>query len=229
VPSDRVCFGAGFGAFGLIATVMATPPAHAPTRIGFRRATLLALHVGLALLMYYGQLTGVRRFENGRRVLAAASPGDHDVVLLNTPIELLANYVGAEMDRPRHRGPVPRTLHQLYSGGSALTVTRIDARTLDLVAERGWGYTAVERIFCAKHEMPGAGDERHFPSMTVRVMEETADAMPKRVRFIFPTPLEAADRTFLVWKGTRPERFAVPAVGERVEIPGHNALSALEM
>jgi hypothetical protein len=220
LPSDRTTLGASFGAFGWIACALTDGAPGAWARL--RRGLLITAHVVLALLAFQGSLRAIGSFERGRlQIDPFLVPGEH-IMLLRAPTELMGMYaLAARQGLPN----MPASLHTLYTGGAALQVERIDARTLELSAARGWGYTPIERLFCAKHQLPGRGEERRLPSMTVRVLESTAGGAPQRVRFELPEALDA--RRWLIWNDAGVERFALPKIGERVSLPALDVFRAI--
>jgi hypothetical protein len=127
-------------------------------------------------------------------------------------------HVAALMDEEPARSR-PESLHQLYTGASRLAARRIDARTLELVADDGWGNIALERTFSSVATMPRAGSELARESMRVLVRGSTPDGRPKRVQFRFTTPLEAPDRLWLTWQGRKPVKWNPPSIGETITFP----------
>jgi hypothetical protein len=128
-----------------------------------------------------------------------------------------------------HPGSSPATLQQLYAGLSALIVRRIDARTLEVEAEQGWGAAPTEHVFAnQRHLRALAGDGPQLRAMRVRVMATTRDGRPARVRFAFPSALESPERTWLCWTGSHPVPFRLPAIGEDVRLPALSLFSAME-
>ena len=65
--------------------------------------------------------------------------------------------------------------------------------------------------------------------MSVRVLQSTADAMPKVVRFSFASVLEDPMRGWLIWLGRAPERWTPPAIGEHAVIAGAPLLRSLTL
>jgi hypothetical protein len=226
VPQDRVLIGAGFGAFGWIANAIADAESKSGLRHRAVRVLLRTCHVWLAGLLFVPMLAAQYRFELGANALRALVKPDRVVVLLNTPVELLSNYVAGKIDR--EHGERPRAIHQLYAGGSELIIHRIDPRTLEITVPRGWGYVPLERIFCAPEELPRPGDERSVVGMTVRTLESTADGLPKRARFTFEAPLESDAFEWLVWTDAgHPVPWQPPGVGEQARLAPLNLIKAL--
>lgn len=225
IAQDRTLIGTSLGAFGWIALVVDAAATQVTLGARVRRRALLGIHVVLALPMFLMNLGSVRRFENGTQALVSVIQPGRDVVLVNTPVELLSHYTLALLARAP-LVPTP-SLHQLYSGGSELWLVRVDDRTLDVTATDGWGHAPIERIFCAPADMPQQGSERHVRGLVIRVQTTTPDGMPETVRFTFDSALEARERQWLIWEGTTPVAFAPPAVGDRIRLPGLSVVGAL--
>lgn len=224
LAQDRTLMGASFGAFGWLASVLVEVAQRSGLLARIRVGVLVLVHVLLALPMYELSLASVRRFENGAQALVAITKPGREVVLVNTPVELLSNYTIAIHDRA---GRSLRSLHQLYAGGSELWLERVDAHTLDVTATRGWGYVPIERIFCAPADLPKAGSALQVQGMTIRVLGSTEAGAPAHVRFTFATPLEAGERQWLIWRGSQPVPFQPPAPGQRIRLAASPILKAL--
>lgn len=229
VPQDRVLIGSGFGAFGWIAAVLDESGALSDLRHRIARVVLRGCHIWMAAVLFIPMLADQYRFELAADALLAKTRPGRITVLLNTPIELLAMYVGAKAQRatpdPAAR---PVAVHQLYSGASELIAERTSERAIELTATRGWGYVPLERIFCAPEDMPRAGDERRVRGMTIRTLATNPAGMPERVRFTFEEPLESGAIDWLVWTDAgHPVPWQPPGVGQRSRIAPLDLLNAL--
>jgi len=229
IAQDRTLMGASLGAFGWIALAIDRAASHAGLASRLRRGVLLGIHVFLALPMFVMNLGSVLRFENGSQALVSVIEPGRDVVLINSPVELLSDYAFAILGRASRPHAPPLSLHQLYAGGSELWLERVDARTLDVTATRGWGYVPLERIFCAPEDLPRAGTEIGVRNLTIRVLSSTPDGRPERVRFTFPTALESHERQWLMWRGTAPLALQPPRLGERVRVGPLSVVGALPL
>jgi hypothetical protein len=146
---------------------------------------------------------------------------------MNAPVELLHGQVLAVLALPGQRVPRPDELHLLYTGESALIVTRPDARTLEMTASQGWGRVPVERIFSALAELPRRGEERTATGMTARVLASTSDGRPARVRFTFSSALEDPARRFLYWRSRNAHPWKPIAIGDQTVIDSRGVLQGL--
>jgi hypothetical protein len=228
IPQERVTFAATFAAFGLIASLLeATRDSPLRALRWYRRGTL-GIHFGIAPLLFMSGLKLSAPVEHGAQALIDAMPdvAHKHVVLVNEPVELLPMYT-LDMMSDAQGTPRMKSLHALYSGASPLSVERSAPDALEIRSERGWGRLPIERIFCAKRELPKAGSERAFSGLRVSVLETDPDGLPTRVRFRFPTVLESPERVWLVWRGTHPTPWQPPALGERVTLPGQSLFESL--
>src|SRR5690606_30671111 len=75
---------------------------------------------------------------------AAAIAPARRAFLLRAPSDLLMFY-GRALAQLQGR-PFPDEVRYLYAGVAALTVTRIDDRTLELRPQQGWLYAPLDRI-----------------------------------------------------------------------------------
>lgn len=230
MAQDRVLLGASFGGFGLIACSLRELAARSDRYARVGRRSLIAAHLVFAPLMFAPLADTLTALDNASRALADALParGGGDVVVVNLPLELLTMY-GRTIREREHPGSSPATLQQLYAGLSPLIVRRIDARTLELEAERGWGATPTEHVFANERHLHAlAGGGAQLRAMRVQVMATTPDGRPARVRFEFPSALEAPTRTWLCWAVDQPVPFRLPAIGEDVRLPALSLFSAMK-
>ena len=229
-PQERLLLCASLGSCGLVASFIAAAAGHAQRFLRVSGMTMIAFHLVLAPFLFLASLPQARPFENGTRAILAALPATlpTQVILVNTPVELLSMYTWAMLHYAHPNGIPLQSVHQLYSGNSDLLVKRIDPNTLEVRPRNGWGALPVERIFGALYDLPRAGSELDCESIHVSVQENDAEGHPTRVQFRFPTPLESTDRLWLSWRGKKPVPWHPPPLGRELVIPGLNLLSALE-
>jgi hypothetical protein len=228
LPNSRVLLGSSFGALGWIACHIAAGRAADTARGRWGARLMLALHLWIAGLTFGPALGTTQSAAYGTsQIMNAVQPG-RDVVLLQSPVELLSNHVLLALGTRARAAESPRSLHQLYTGTSELWVERIDAQTLEVEAILGWGRIPIERMLCAADRMPRAGSEVRLRTFTARVLESNADGMPQRVRFVFPTPLESPERQWLAWEGNRVVPWTPPREGERMRIAPLSRFEALQ-
>ena len=228
MPQDRLLLAASFGAFGLIACSFEVAREQQGSRARWSRRSFGVLHVALAPLFFLANLNGAGIVENGvQRVLARVPElGGREAVLVNSPTELLNPYA---LSAAHNAGlALPASFHQLYAGSADPIVTRVDARTLEMTVPGGWGgpplaSTVREQI----KGVPTAGDVVDVANLRVHVLAAAENGMPERVRFEFPTALEASNRTWFAWRGTDLEPWTPPALGQSVTLEGIHPFAAL--
>jgi hypothetical protein len=217
-PTSRVLLGPSFGALGWAACSIAAGRGAADRRSRWGARVLLACHLVWAAPLFLAGLGATETFAYGTQSISALIVPGRDVVIVQSPVEMLSNQVLAITSVRARAHAAPHSLHQLYSGASQLWVERIDARTLEIEVERGWGHVVMERVFCAAEDMPVADSERSLGAFTARVLQSNADGMPRRVRFVFPTPLESPQRQWLSWEQNRVVPWIPPRQGQRVSL-----------
>jgi hypothetical protein len=216
LPQDRLLTMASFGGFGIIASLLL---GSRQRNIRAARAVLVTLHLVLAPLLFIPALGQNRLIEQAAHRVASALPREpaRQVVLVNTPVELLTLYAWQQLLN-HSDSKLPDTFAQLYAGGSRLKVRRIDGRTLELLPENGWGRVPIERIFANVADLPGAGSQLQVSNMEVSVTEATSDGRPARVLFRFPKVLEDPSLAFLAWHQSQPVPWQPPAVGQQLTL-----------
>lgn len=217
IPQDRVTLVASLGGFGLLASAFSTlgECSSRLRRVSLR--VLAALHLGLSPLLFLQAVTSMAGIEGASRKLTSALPdhGGGHVVLVHSPLEILTLY--APMIRRRAGGADLASLHQLYAGSADLSVTRVDARTLELRATPGYCNLGIECIFRAKNATVEHEPRRFGPF--VRTVSEARDGRPVAVRFVFDEPLESPCHFWLKWDGSKPVPWLPPEVGASVQLP----------
>jgi hypothetical protein len=228
LPQDRLLIAASFGAFGLLAGFLSLAKIHAQRSVRAARGVLIALHVVVAPLLFPLALQPARPIDNGAKDIATAVQrrAPEQVVLVNLPIELLSLYSWyVLLDQPGTKPPA--SMQQLYAGSSELVIERIDARTLEVRPARGWGERPIERVFGSIPRMPRQGAELTLDRVRLRVQASADDGRPMSVQFRFTTPLESPERLWLAWRGTSPEPWRPPPIGQRVVLPALSMFTSL--
>lgn len=227
-PQDRLLVCASFGAFGWIAIAFAEGDRLGRYARGATRA-LAGLHLGLAPLLFLAMLGQAEPIERSARALSSLlgqETAPREIVVVNLPVEPLLNYARAL--RESAGASLPEQTLLLYAGGSALRVTRVDERTLDLTAEQGFLVSPFERLFTtldpARNTPPRV---RRVGGTRIEVLDLDARSAPRRVRFTFDSALSDPARAFVQWRGQRPERWAPPPIGQSVALAPLSALRSL--
>ena len=143
---------------------------------------------------------------------------DKVVVFANPPTDPLACYVPiirASMGEPR-----PRTIRWLATAASAVTLERLDDRTLRVRPQGGFLPTNAEQILRSSRNPMRVGDEVVLQHMTVRVTAVTDDGTrPAEAIVTFDAPLEDPKFYWMQWLDAGYVPFAPPPIGKTVELP----------
>jgi hypothetical protein len=229
-PQDRLLMLASFGGFGLLSSFISVAEVHPQRLVRSMRHILMGLHIVLAPIWFIPMLAQTLPIEHAAQAITAAVPlrGSKQVIVVSSPLDVLSVHVFTLLASDPARTP-PESLHQLYTGASRLVARRIDARTLELIADDGWGNFTMERTLSTVPNMPQAGSVLPLHGMQVLVVGSTTDGRPQRVQFRFPTLLEAPDRSWLAWHGQKPVTWKPPAIGETIAFPARYMFNALTL
>jgi hypothetical protein len=229
-PQDRLLISASFGAFALIASVIATAATSVSRFARGTRYALIGLHLVLPLVLFVPTLGQGMPIENGARDIAAEvrEHSASQVVFVNLPIELLSLYAWSIVGESSGDA-APKAMQQLYAGWSPMEVARIDTNTLEVTVAQGWGERVAERVFCALEDLPRKDSKRSFESMRAWVVDSDAAGHPVKVQFKFPDALESPGRLWLSWEGTKPVPWKPPAIGQSVSLRPLNMYTSLKM
>jgi hypothetical protein len=148
------------------------------------------------------------------------------IILLNPPVDALAGYIptmraATGRNRPKH-------LRWLATGASQLTVQRVDERTLRVEPADGFLSLASERMQRDPRNVMNVGYTVAYPDLEIKVSRLTNDGRPAEILATFVHPLEDKRFEFLRWspKGFVP--FALPRVGQTVELEAVDLISLFE-
>jgi hypothetical protein len=234
-PNDRLLLFSGLGAFGLVALFLARvgEVASGPARFATRALAVLFVfaHALLAPVLLHLRCMSFQAiytsyFDRADRSLTHYSPED-TLVIVNAPDLLIANYVGCgRMLAGEPPGKHMRLLATAIDGNGG-EMERLDARTVVLTLRDGFVGDAFGQVARGPSVPFHVGDVVNVDGMTAEVEEVTADARPKRVRFRFDRALEDASMKWVTWEGNGFVTAAVPAVGEKVEVPAIDFFGAL--
>lgn len=233
MPQERLLFPVGLGGFGLVAIVLQaafwpeteteteteTKP---PLRLRAVGAFLVFTHLVLAPLTLPPRVLGIQilgaRYDATARSIGGLGEVEGKTVYLVRSADLFTgpllgpHRAGLGLDRPART----RTL---ASGVEAMTVARTGPRTLAITCDAGLLDQPLDRMFRDPEALPFVVGERHdFGDGEVLVEVVTPDGRPTQLRFESRLPLEREDALWMVWTGKGYEPFALPEVGERVEL-----------
>jgi hypothetical protein len=237
-PGDRLLMFAGFGAFGLIGDFL-TAPRELMThgrRVLLRVAAgyFVLLHIAVAPIFFTGRgvQNGVMLHDPIERAAASFPPSSElagkTVVIVNAPDFLTPSY--GLFVRARRGEPLPARMRQLAIAvdGRAM-VRRTGERTIEMTLSKGFFHEAFSLVFRKAVDPPALGDKFEVAGMVATVKAYTSDR--KRVgtmEFAFDAPLDGPSFAWVTWKGSRIERFELPAVGEEVELDVIDFMQAMQ-
>jgi hypothetical protein len=182
----------------------------------------VAVHVVyslIALPFRAGNPIGPRRVEERLYVHTPlpASVREKTLVIVNAPSVPHAGYL---ILRNEASGlPVPRYTRVLAPAMPAVTIRRVDERTLAIRPERGYLRFALDHVFRSERHELALGERVVLTGMTATVTALTPDGLPAEATFQFDVPLESPSLVWLCFRGDSFEPFTPPAVGREVEIP----------
>ena len=217
LPTDRQLLLVGFGVFGFVATLLAEPR-EVPRSCLVRGLAWLWLGVHLVLSPLLvplragasGQIHGLAEAATDAVVPGVATDR---VMLVRVPSDLVMLYGRAS--RELDVRPFPGSLQYLYAGLDALTITRVDAQTLELRSATGWLYAPLDRLYSDPIADPfEVGEQVVREGMVIEILAISGDGAPTRVRVRFDRPLDRL--TWYTWEGRVPRAFGLPVIGESV-------------
>lgn len=235
-PSSRLLFFAGIGLMGIIARVLALWLEQAVWLLkhDFRQQctqivclSFVIIHLILSPLTLFVYTTGLNVAHYLIRYHTSALPYDKDisqktVVLLNPPTELVAGY--ASQVKAAHGEPTPAHVWGLASCMYAFTLTRIDARNIEIEARQGLLNTFTGRLLRGPSHPMYVGQRVVLSGMTVEVLALADDWQPARIRATFGVPLDDPSLLLLYVKDGRLVPYTPPAIGETVSLPSNRSL-----
>jgi hypothetical protein len=229
MPGDRLLTFAGIGAAGLLAQFWAfvfvgkDVPASAWWRVPARGVawSLVVVHAVISpmlLPLRAGNPLGPWWVEQR---LYVRTDGDaplegRTVVVVNAPSPMHANYL--VLRRELEGRSVPRHIRTLAPAMPAVSIRRLDDRTLAIRPRGGYLRFVLDRVFRSERRELALGEQVKLTGMTVTVTALTADGRPDEATFRFDEPLESPSFVWLCFRGDGFEPFTPPAAGQEVEI-----------
>jgi hypothetical protein len=114
--------------------------------------------------------------------------------------------------------PVPRYMRVLAPAVPAVTVRRLDERTLAIRPRKGYLRWVVDQVFRTPRRPLALGEPVRLTGMTVTITELTPDGRPAEATFRFDVPLESPSLVWLGFRNGRFKPFTPPAVGQETAI-----------
>jgi hypothetical protein len=137
------------------------------------------------------------------------------VVILNTPHDLYGLFL--PIVRLAHGQTLAARQYVLYAGVADLTVSAVDAQTLEVASPVGWAPRITAQTF--RTAPFHVGDTVELAQMRATVRAVTDDGRARVVRFSFTKALSDPSFEFLAWGTDGLEPFAIPAPGAQAKVP----------
>jgi hypothetical protein len=149
------------------------------------------------------------------------------VILAAAPSDALAGYI--PLMRASRGQPRPAHLYWLATASTAVTLERLDARTLRVTPEGGFLRYEVDQMVRSPRVRPfAAGDTVPLSGLTIEVEAVTADGRPASALARFDRPLEDPGLVWLRWERNTYVPYRPPAIGARETLPAVDFLKLLE-
>jgi hypothetical protein len=224
LPSDRYAFWIGLGIAGLVAQLLgqSLDPA-SPARVTWVPAAACAFFVVrgvLSPLAFLARESSPGIVEDQLEWAANTVPEGSDlahrtVVILNTPHDLYGLFL--PIVRLAHGQTLAARQYVLYAGVAELTVSAVDAQTLEVASRVGWAPRITAQTF--RTAPFHVGDTVELAQMRATVRAVTDDGRARVVRFSFAKALSDPSLEFLAWGTDGLEPFAIPAPGAEAKVP----------
>lgn len=140
-----------------------------------------------------------------------------DAVFMTAPDYLAVRHV--QLVRRIEGRPLPRRFRALAFHSEPVTVTRTDARTLELEYQGGILQTPFLELFRDRRIPMQAGERVVLEGLVIEVLEVTEDGRVLRARFRFDTDLDAPSFVYYAWRSGHFERVTPPPIGQREVLP----------
>jgi hypothetical protein len=229
-PGDRLLTFAGIGAAGLLAQFWAfvfgksDAPASDWWRVVARGTAWFLLFVHaviapIALPLRAGNPLGPWWVEQRFYVRSdwQAPLAGKTVVVVNAPSPMHANLL--LLRRELEGRSVPLRVRTLAPAIPAVTIRRLDDRTLAIRPKGGYLHFVLDRVFRSERRELALGEQVKLSDMTVTITALCPDGRPEEATFRFDEPLESPSFVWLCYRGGGFASFTPPAVGQQVEIP----------
>jgi len=140
------------------------------------------------------------------------------LVVVNAPDATFIGYVAFVLDV---RGvPSPRALLTLGVGTRPLTLERRDEKTVVLRSSVGLMQPAgTDLLTRGENDPPQVGWKTRVSDIDVEITSVNAAGWPNEAVFTFPGSLEDRRYRWVTWKDQTLKPFAIPRIGERVDLP----------
>lgn len=238
-PADRLLGFVGLGGMGLVAQLLAAAIARRDllgARWPRKAAAMVVVvmmvfvHVVIAppfLVMRSRSMVAINRIldraDDG--IPSDAAIADKTVILTNPPNDAFAGYV--HIMREARRQVRPERLYWLATGTSALTLTRLDDRTLRVAPAGGFLRQEIDQMLRTPRRPFAAGERIELTGLTIEI-ERVEGGRPITALAHFVRPLEDPRFVWRRWDVRTYVPFEPPAVGASVTLPAADLGKMLE-
>ncbi len=237
-PADRLLTFTSIGAMGLVAHLLAAT---------FRERELIGdgrvrrfLVTALALVMVLLHLVLAPPFLvlRSRSMVAVARVLDRaersvpfdtsrTVIIASTPSDALGGYI--PITRHSRNLPCPPHLYWLSTATTAVTIERVDDRTVRVTPDGGYLRYEVDQMTRSIRERRFAiGDRVQLTGVVIEIESVYPDGRPRSVLARFATSADDPSLTWLRWEGKAYVAYHPPPVGGRQTLPPVDLAKLLE-
>ncbi len=143
--------------------------------------------------------------------------GGRDAIFMTAPDYFAVKLV--QLTRRVEHRPLPRRFRALSFGEQTVTVTRTDARTLELTYHGGILQTPFMELYRDRRLPMRVGERIELEGLRIEVLQLTADGRAERARFSFDQALDSPSFCFYAWRNEQFVKFTPPAVGASSVLP----------
>jgi hypothetical protein len=158
-------------------------------------------------------------------VQPAGDTSHRSVIVLNTPANILASYMGLTL--ATRGATIPEHVRWLAPADSELTITRVSDRALRVRPARGFFSHWPDRLYRSERNPLQTGDRIELADMTVTIGAMTPNGTPADADFEFRETLESPRYLWLRWDGESCMPSSPPAIGQSVVFPASDFVKML--
>ena len=228
IPHSRLLIAASVGAAGFLGLLLQRWRAAGLAQSGLPKALtamvaglLVVLHLGLSALLLPLEMVSMRIVGDNYLNRGAESwdlsdiPKNTTPILINPPLSSAGGYINGV--RAYQGLPVASKTWLLASGLQPLTLTVLNAHTLDLYSEQGLYDPVQEGVLRGPQAPFSVGDSVQLAGMIVTVME-VDNGVPTRARFQFANPLSSDRYRFSHWNSGQVAPCTLPAKQQSIQL-----------
>lgn len=228
IPHSRLLIAASLGAAGFLGLLLQRWRAAGLAQSGLPQALtatvaglLVVLHLGLSALLLPLEMVSMRIVGDNYLNRGAESwdlsdiPKNTTPILINPPLSSAGGYINGV--RAYQGLPVASKTWLLASGLQPLTLTVLNAHTLDLYSEQGLYDPVQEGVLRGPQAPFAVGESVQLAGMIVTVME-VDNGVPTRARFQFANPLTSDLYRFSHWNSGQVAPCTLPAKNQSIQL-----------